>query len=421
MAIIPYPSNLAFRSSDDILTACNNGQLTKIVNEKANRYQQINVKDTMDNLIQVGSLLQLAYAGSKGHNCCRGITELIVDFQSLTKDSSVACGAYVNGSLQSLKLHKLALTMAERGNNEKALQLVAKCSELAKTMEDHSTKLVNEATRIRDLSKKTLLDAKDDEQLSNEEKKRVEAMIHQAEEIEAGLKSKTADLEKQIREEKRAEAENARRARSARASARSLSVWSSIPIVNWFTSGPQAKDEENAEIYARKEEEARQKKNECLKEALQSNAQLAACVTNLRNHRSTKNDIQQAIRSLEVSVITLGKVVTTFQNVRKFWIGVEEHCKNLTDMGTIELLAEEADMFIDEIKDSGLSWLALGKITLTASQAIQESEHKIDDVLSNLPSGQQAQQIVNKVSTELLDKLKKDNEQLELEMRNNQN
>lgn len=131
------------------------------------------------------------------------------------------------------------------------------------------------------------------------------------------------------------------------------------------------------------------------KELRSASADLAASISQLQNANAKSDSLSTAITSLALSVKTLGRIQKVFENTRKFWSSVKNHCDSLTT--NTELLTIIADLgeedFVNTIKDSGLSWLALSKITKMAHVSIQGAEIKSDKLMTNLPVDPSSAQI----------------------------
>jgi hypothetical protein len=147
------------------------------------------------------------------------------------------------------------------------------------------------------------------------------------------------------------------------------------------------------------------------KEEREVNAELASIGYRIRTLKKDDKDLTAAIASLELVITSLGKVKTTFEQTKQFWKGVQAQCESLANNSKfdvykdIEELEEFKDAFIQDLKQSGLSWLALGKINFTAKEAIREVDAKTDKIMSNLPTKIEALQIVQSQADAILNSL----------------
>ncbi|KAN0033773.1 hypothetical protein ACTFIV_000241 [Dictyostelium citrinum] len=160
-----------------------------------------------------------------------------------------------------------------------------------------------------------------------------------------------------------------------------------------------------------------------------SNAELAQNVVQLKNLTVEKNYLEVLIKSLEITIKTMGKVRTIFENTRLFWLQVKTQCDALSDISNIQDLAEISELgdwfqidFLNQIKQSGLNWLALAQINFVASNTITGVKKNFDDIMSNLPNKSEAEAIVKVCCDEIektlynenkkIDEIKKESDQL---------
>lgn len=464
-----------------------NKQLDANIDAVARNYHTIDVRMAMTNLGNVGQVLKLAYAGSKGFPCSTSTLKILSRYQSMIKNSYIASSSFVGACLKALQYHKLALMAAEKEKLDTSIKMLQKCSDLAKAMADESEKLVKEATDLCNLSEEALLTAQSDENVSKKEKERITQLItdsrarqkemevntkHLHEQIEE-MREKQAELAKKADEERRREyflnfisavtepvnkiAESATNvagsavgtmagahiknaASSIAQSAATTAVanacdfkqapnQTSKPIENKGESGQAAKkDEANkngaadmnnnmsaSASLAKQETEIMKIKSELQKQEREANAEIAKVGEILKGLKEQNDDLTASIVSLEMAIKGLGKVKTTFEHTRQFWLGVEKHCKTLTDISQFELMNDPdfKDEFIDALKNSGLSWLSLGKINYTAQLSIQEVDKKTDNIVSNLPTKLEALEIVKREADAIINSLQNETSAVE--------
>lgn len=196
-------------------------------------YYQINVSDAMHQLSNVGNLLQIAYAGTKGFSSNSKVIAIISEYQSLIKDSSVATGGFVQSSLQALEHHKETHNLAIDHEFEDAMEIFLECSSLAGDMAKASDELAKSAENLCQLSKQALVKATEDESFSEQERKQILERIHNVNATQASLKSQSESLDEEITEEKAKEVKAAKKADTAQQQAFVLGVLGSItkPVV----------------------------------------------------------------------------------------------------------------------------------------------------------------------------------------------
>ncbi|KAN0030382.1 hypothetical protein ACTA71_010147 [Dictyostelium dimigraforme] len=151
-----------------------------------------------------------------------------------------------------------------------------------------------------------------------------------------------------------------------------------------------------------------------------SNSDLAQNVVQLKNLSIQKNSLEVSIKSLEITIKTMGKVRTIFENTRLFWLQVKGQCEALSDVSNMKDLADAADLddefkidFTNEIKSSGLNWLALAQINYTASLTITGIKKNFDDVMNNLPGRSEAEAIVKSSCDEIQKILAQENKKID--------
>ncbi|EGC32163.1 hypothetical protein DICPUDRAFT_95334 [Dictyostelium purpureum] len=151
-----------------------------------------------------------------------------------------------------------------------------------------------------------------------------------------------------------------------------------------------------------------------------ANANLAKNLKELQNLSREESHLEVSIKSLEIVISTMGKVKTIFENTRLFWLQVESHCKRLSKISAIEdmkdLAEDDPDELVDfqnEIKKSGMSWLALAYVNQTAATAIISIKGNFDEVMNNLPSRDEAKRIVENCTAQLEVELEKENKQID--------
>lgn len=160
--------------------------------------------------------------------------------------------------------------------------------------------------------------------------------------------------------------------------------------------------------------EIAKRRAELQREQIKANADLAESITKLQNLSLEKDDLSAAISTLGLMVKTLGKVKTIFENTRLFWINIQRHCKELAN---IDMIKDYADLemmedFIEEIKSSGLNWLALGRINHAACISMNEVKEGVNKIMSDLPSKDEALNLIKAFSySAMLEDIKEDTEE----------
>ena len=510
-SLVPYPKG-SIRTWEDIQKYAEDPEIGKLVSVKSPKYYTIDVVTTMNHLKQVGSLLQLALSGAKGHSCSPKTTDILGTYQTVIKNTSVISSSFVEQSIKALNFYFYALQAIEKNNdNKRALELLKKTGEVAGQMAQKAGELVKEAKDLCDKAQDALVTATGDEVRSHQEWKDLKKMIAESQGKEAYLSKKTDQLASDIQEAKDKELKVAKEAKEARDKAFAVTLISTImqPItagvvavssvasnmlgsssktstdqqqgggivqnlLSEFAKAGQkrvrevaakekelaikkarlgqeedgkektklkediagleselkslekAKNEEDqqkqnmqenldrqAGSLEQKEEKIAQERAELQKEFRQANAELAETIKKIQTANLERDEIGVSIKSLGLTIQTLGKVKTTFENTRKFWLCVKAETERLGDTTFLEI-AESCDqgMFLDEIKNSGLDWLSLANINRTAALAIQGVEKTVDDVMNNLPSKEEGRKLVDSISATILQQIDEENNKI---------
>lgn len=491
-----YPTTIDFKQPDDIESVFRSStEITQHISTIIKNYHTINVSEAMQNLAQVGQLLQLAYSGSKGFPCSVNIVGIMSNYQSLIKNSYATSTSFVDISLSALKLHKMALTLFEKKKIDAGMKIIAKTADAAGKMVEFSNDLVNEAKQLCDKSTQALEAATKDESVSTQKKSEVAKLISEYKAKEAKITTMTQGLNTAISEEKEKKEKAAKEAKTDRRLAFTLSLISAAvePFNNMvllLKSKDSSESEDNnvdddsiaetakhaenckkakanlyefqknlavkqkehsfetdenkkkaleieivklehdikshsglvveaesalkkmedtfleqAKMAQNKEERIEQRLIDLQKELRHANADLAESVSKLASSHLEVDNLDKAIHSLEVTVQTLGKIKTVFENTRLFWMSVQNQCKKLADVECIKILSEIGDgcleELLDEVKRSGFNWLALGKINLTAKKSMENVNHTIDQIMTNLPSKEDATSLAHTMLAQL--------------------
>lgn len=492
-----------FSNVADINSALAIQEVSKDVENIQKTYRTINVKAAMSNFIQVGQLLQLAYAGSKGHKCSEKIVQILIDYQPLVNNSMIACETFVQSSLMALKYQMVAIKIGETKGLSDAMKIISKCAELAGKMAGESKKLVDQSQQLWNLSKEALVVATQDENLSYVAKKDLEKNLADMKAQEEVMKKRKADLTKDIKAQKEKEKEAAKKADKQQQKAFVLSLVSTFmkPLQVLDTVGKlltgAAGDKETGEKNIAKEKfktiiktaqeehtkrsadlikteeelaikkvQLNNKKKEnggieqvnkleeevavlearvrAYKDAVsasedkfksvidqlniqadnylqqeakaaktiidlrklkrEANSSLAESVIKLQHMNKEKDELGKAIRSLEVTVKTLGKVIDTFEDTRIYWEGIEKQCQALTDKDIFQIYIENdmKDDFMHELQGAAIRWLSLAKINLEARNAMENVKEFTSSIIKNLPTKEEADKLIDKLSKEIL-------------------
>jgi len=149
---------------------------------------------------------------------------------------------------------------------------------------------------------------------------------------------------------------------------------------------------------------------------MENNAKLAKQVSQLNSHTETETTLTTAIKGLQITITTMGKIKTIFADATLFWKGMERTAKQLQKMLNPEhfqMYIEEFDMYEEEVVKSGYSWLAFAKICLDSALTMKEASKSVDDIMKTIPSHEEVPKLVKKLVKELNEELHKESKLLE--------
>merc|ERR1719378_971273 len=106
----------------------------------------------------------------------------------------------------------------------------------------------------------------------------------------------------------------------------------------------------------------------------------------------------------------MGQVRTIFANAKVFWQGMEAHIKEIVSNGDIVAALSEVSKedFVDQLKTSGLDWLALAKINYKSSEDMKKASKNVDGILEDIPDREQAAKLISTLSEDILIQLHKE-------------
>ncbi len=140
----------------------------------------------------------------------------------------------------------------------------------------------------------------------------------------------------------------------------------------------------------------------------EADANLAESVVKLQHLNAEKDELGQAIKSLELTISTLGKVMATFEDTRAFWKGIERKCKALTDVDVFQMRLDEdqEEDFKMALQGAAMGWFSLSKINLEARDAIENVVKSTSNIIRDLPTKEEANRLVQPLSIDILSKMK---------------
>lgn len=458
---------LAFKVANDqeLFERANQEGVKDLVEQHEKAYQALDVREAFSRLGEAGELLQLAYAGSKGHKSASRVLEVSTSFQNFVGEVEISGHLFLGQIVRAINITQVALEVMNKpieGKAQKALTILANCAELAAEMEKHAGVLVTKADALWSKAQAALLAVQDDEtdvtQKQGENKKQLENLEAKRKQLE----SMTRDLAKSVAEAREDQIRAELAEKDARNKAFTLGVLKEVmrplgEVVNTgiMVANPSAaaanvavqvgkaiaapakqegksdhdpatkaeaasKDEQRAlnEAIAKSAEsaiKAREIKAKWLEKQLEANAELAEAVAKLQSLGMGKNDLAKAVQSLSVAVKTLGRIQSIFVNVKVFWGNVNMSCQTLKGrVSDVNLYADidEAE-YIRGLISFKLSWLALGKRCYLGKKEVEKAGKRIDFLMSHLPDQDEAAALLGSLANDIQYRILENNKEIE--------
>jgi len=159
-------------------------------------------------------------------------------------------------------------------------------------------------------------------------------------------------------------------------------------------------------------------KRALLEQDRQATVALAGNLAQMKSVAQQQNTISQAVVSLDITLQNLGRIRTAFEKARGFWKSMADQsdallfdAKNVKDLAILGFRKQ----VVEKIFDSGINWLALGRLSEKASLTIEAAKESVNAAMDNLPSEKQAAALVDKLTSELGHELDQERTRLEQE------
>ena len=175
-----------------------------------------------------------------------------------------------------------------------------------------------------------------------------------------------------------------------------------VEFIETTQKGAKSEIEAEAEMQMRYAQQA----FEYRKELIATNAELAESLERLKGATEKNDQLEMAVRSLELVTITLGKVKTTFENVKIYWEQVRQNCHELTGVANVwgdqdvAFALGEAE-FNRALVDSAWNWLVQIKTYREAYLSMKDVDSKIDSIVCSLPTRDEALNVVKRKSEKM--------------------
>jgi len=385
-------------------------------------YACLDVSTTFQALTQCGQLLKIAYEKATGFPCSTTILGTFSHYQDLVHESGVGANQFVSTCLVALKVHKLALVAMSKNRQDLVVKQLDKLPEMATKMAEISDELLKKADALTTQATQAVEASSKDNVLSHEQKRTIEKELKEAQHQQAKLDQIVADANKDIQDADkmakemaaRAAAENEKirqeRIEQARLQAEATKskhtigaqIGKGFRMIASEITGQEMEDDtvqpppptiDTSQLQAlqAKEQAALERARMLADQRRQNNSQLAEALSKINKTETHKSEVEKSIECLVAVINMLGKIKTTFVQVKTFWQAVGAHCRKIADQDK-QMLSDLPDWLELEqvvegeasLRESAHSWAALGLVNLQAFKAVTAAQVVCDQGMSTL-------------------------------------
>jgi len=362
--------------TDKLLKMIQSNEYKRYIKSNVTNYFPIDIKHSMKFLSRISELLHTAYSSSKGSPCAEGIIKILGKYQTLIKSSSFITKSFNNRCLTAIDHHILALCLAKEEEFKAAFEPLSECKEIAEAMIQDSEKLIQQAMELCDLSKESLGEVNKEVENRRMSNRTNYIKINTQQNIQRKIKKILLEIESIVEQEPISQLfEGEVTSQSVK---NVLSISSDIqldPSINPLTI---------------ESSQTKQAKMQLKDEHRKLDAELAESIKRVKQYASENEHEQSMIDSLQVVIQTMGRIKTTFENTRLFWINVKKFCSSFQDQDQAERRANKAltspairKIFIRDIHRSGMNWATLGFMNIKAHKVLQQADEAVDNTMNN--------------------------------------
>lgn len=425
--MLEFPlQELEWSTASDIETSTKNNAFIAIVVKY--QYSSLDVEATMDDLLCCGSLLQVALIAADKQACSQPILACLSKYQTLCNHSCVASQSFVTSCVGALKMHKMMMRALGKGKVDFAMKQFGKLQDLALAMAKISGDLETEAQLLVDNAEAGMLEACANQKDREAEKQAVIKEIAKTKQARDRQAKEVAELAADMDAEQREAAEAQKRADKLEGEKHGLKATfcnivggvadvitgpgKAISRAMGVLPPPAAPPGRDPAEYEREQaQKAKDRARQLADQKRAVNADLAASVSQLGSQQVKEHTLSETVKILGVCLKTMGKIVTTFKDVKTFWMSVAKHCQHLTTLAEeakemIEINDGEVDQdVLAAVYQSANNWAALGSVCLRAHHTMISSKTQTDNIMKDLPAGdacqQQLQDMLSKLESSL--------------------
>ena len=378
--ILKAYSDFQYTESIDIPTSVQSSSYVEtFVDSIIKRYQTIALGEVTASLENVRNYFVLAYAYSKRFHCLNNTILILTNYDILVKDISIGFSSFIDECLSAIRIHKSALSLAKNGNLSEAFSATNVCKKMAAEIDVLSSKLVSE---VQYFSESTLKIAKADENVLLDEKKKIAKNVTELTSRKDLLEINKNALNKHINMLNHNIAELAKKIEEDVTNQLSLKDISTSNLNSTITLEWQLLELLNLKTELEERERV-------------ENSELSSVLEKLETLIALDNDISSSnlVKNFDLTIGTFGKMKNA---LLVYLYGIKTYSEKLKDLGLLSHYLEDGseDKFIKHIQESGLNWLALGKIIYTASESMHKVDSAINELMNNLPTKTQADVII---------------------------
>jgi hypothetical protein len=189
-SIISLSSDLKLEVPNDLRHLTNSPKFDQLVKDK---YGAIDVKETLESLVDCGQMLQIALTAADDQPCSLPIIAILSKYQNLVHSCTVTSSNFIAASLLALRDIKDAWDLLHGIENEELveclpdiLQNLANSFETAKGMAEKADKIASEVGAVSDLAEEAIISAKKDQNTNAEANLKIDKQLQEA---KAGAKA----------------------------------------------------------------------------------------------------------------------------------------------------------------------------------------------------------------------------------------
>merc|ERR1719373_309142 len=154
----------------------------------------------------------------------------------------------------------------------------------------------------------------------------------------------------------------------------------------------------------------------CIREIKQTNADIEVLLHQLESNAGKVSEVENSVTALNICVRALGKVKVAFEQQKRFW---QQVALNAEALSSNKIRAQETQRKALEaqrktIANSFSNWAALGLLNHQANKLLQNVKKAADDVMEDLPVGEQSLDAIKSESATLMGKVRAEDDCLQV-------